>query len=299
MTIPQPTYLIGIPTVLAGKHLVRTVASILGQTIPVLPKSIRIMLDGQDMPQTTLALLPSEIPVKKTAMREGQSAKLADLFATAGTDLIISTNDDVLWAPGTLEKILSRRRASWADIICVGVRPLPPHTMLERILSVGTDIRNEVISRTPGHDTYLVCNGRLVAVSAKIASKLRIPKQIWNNDAYLYFYAKRQGYTVCYIDEPLCAYRDPATFREYMQQTRKFQQSQAENEAYFGPLGKEYAVPTGVRIPALMSVWLRRPFWGSLYVVLYGVTRLAARLFPTPKKHKPYWPIDMSTKELD
>ena len=298
MTIQTPTFTIGIPTVLAGKHLLRTVASILGQKSAVPAGSMRIMLDGQPMPVETLKALPAEMKVRKTAARQGQSAKLDDLFATTRTELIISTNDDVVWAPETMTRILAARKSSWADLICVGVQPLPPHSIMERILSVGTDIKNEVIRRTPGHETYLVCNGRLLAISAKFASKLHIPHEIWNNDAYMYLFAKRNGFTVTYIDEPLCAYRDPATLREYIQQTCKFQQSQGENEKYFGPLDSEYRIPMSLRIPAIAAALRRRPWWGSIYLLLYFATRILAMALPLPKKHKPYWPIDMSTKEL-
>ncbi len=299
MTTPHPSITIGIPTVLAGKHLVRTVASIFEQTIPVSAASVKIMLDGQPMPVSTLRALSPEIRVRKTASRQGQSAKLDDLLATSRSELIISTNDDVVWAQNALERIYAVRQSSRADLICVGVRPLPAHTVMEKILSVGTDIKNEVIRRTPGQQTYLVCNGRLLAVSAKLASKMRVPYNIWNNDAFMYLFAKRNGFTVAYIDEPLCAFRDPATLKEYILQTLKFQQSRKENEAVFGPLGSEYSIPMKVRIPAIFAVLRKRPWWGSIYLVLYLITRLVAVVVPLPQKHKPYWPIDMSTKELD
>lgn len=299
MTTSHPSIIIGIPTVLAGKHLVRTVASILGQTFPVNAACIRIMLDGQPMPESTLRALSPEIRVRKTVSRQGQSAKINDLFASSGSELIISTNDDVVWAQNALERISSVRQSSWADLICVGVRPLPAHTIMEKVLSVGTDIKNEVIRRTPGQQTYLVCNGRLLAVSAKLASKMRVPQTIWNNDAYMYLFAKRNGFTVTYIDEPLCAFRDPATLKEYVLQTLKFQQSRQENEAVFGPLGSEYSIPWKIRIPAIFAVLRNRPWWGSIYLALYCVTRLVAIVVPVPKKHKPYWPIDLSTKELE
>lgn len=295
------TLSIGIPTYIVGDHLVITLRSIYAQDVSKLMRII-VAVDGGKLSSTvSIKVRHPKLHIMPFSKRKGQATRINDIFQYSTSDLLIILNDDVILAPDALSTIIKQYEQTGADLLCVSVEPLPGKSILEKILCVGSDIKQAIIRETKNNDSYLSCNGRIMVLSKRLYKQLILPQNLINSDAYIYMYAKQHTYIYSYIDKPLCFYRDPSKIHEYLHQSSRFQNSERENNQYFQgfALSDVYKTPFWVSLRSLGHVFRYKPIETILYTFIY----LSARLYRValkkiiPKNQK-YWSTDMSTKKI-
>lgn len=296
----QPTITIGIPTYEAGESLVATLTSIYGQSTTDSITRILLVVDGGILPTSIeTAIRHPKLQIIRKEKREGQSARINQIFSLADSDLVVLTNDDVVWEHTALEALLSAHSKQDADLFCAAMIPLPDTSMMQYILEPGVRMTREIARRWNNGDNYLSCNGRLIALNKRIYKTIRLPAQLWNNDAYIYLRVKQLGHRCRFVEDAHCLYKVPQTLREHLRQTRKFRRSHIENQRYVTDnLTKRYQIPRSITIRALTETLFQSPLATIGYMILTAFITAFFFLIPPEDSRLPYWETDQSTKLL-
>ena len=124
------------------------------------------------------------------------------------------------------------------------------------------------------------------------AKHLLLHESIYNNDAYMYFQAKKEGFLPRYIKTHHINYRSPSSLSDHIKQSSRFQNSAIELQRFFTDnLSSEYSIPKTLLIPLLIKNFLINPIYFFGYIGIF----LRAK-FAKPQNLKRAWNIAVSTK---
>lgn len=291
----KPSISVGIPTYEAGPSLVTALQSIYAQTAIDQLREIIVVVDGNTLSRKLLKQIKHpllRVVEKKT--RKGQSARLNDIFHEAKGELLVVTNDDVLLKKTAIEELSKAFQKTSADLLTGYAQPFAGRSFLERCLMVGYELNHVLIGQLK-KDHYLSCNGRLFAASRRFYTKLSIPETLWNNDAYIYFFAKLHKFAYAHVPKAVVRFTSPKTMKEHLKQSAKFQESLRENQALFKQnLTSEYRVPKLAIFSAGLQVGLKKPLTTAGYVCVLVYSRL--RPTHSTRHAVGFWETDRSTK---
>lgn len=293
------TITITIPTHEANDHLVETLKSIYRQTDYKSVKEILVLVDGKKLsPKIARQIKNSKLRVIEYKVRQGQSTRINDSFRHSHSDLTILTNDDVIWRKDALRSTIKTYARTRADLICSRISTMREKTLFGQIQETGQKIVDQIKTDWKHGDNYLSANGRFLAISKNLKKTVTLPKTLWNNDAYLYFWAKTNNFVIAINNTITCEHRLPSNYQEYLNQSRKFKNSFAENQKYFkSDLTKFYKIPFQIKLLHFSISLIREPFLTILHTFLSSSVNFA------PKKGSiistlGYWQTDYSTKQL-
>jgi len=299
LNINNPSTTIGIPTYEAGKSLVTTLNSIYGQTAFADVKKILVVVDGKKKIDKgiLMAVKHHKLEVVYRASRKGQSSRINDILKLTKTKILILTNDDVIWPRNTLKHLLNKSKVSSADLITTTAVPMPARNAIEWTISLGAILTAQISARWKNYHNYLSCNGRLLLLSKPLFSSMKIPSKLWNNDAYIYFFAKYHGFTHLHQPKAEVRYRSPRSLSDHLKQSHKFQFSLSENQAFFNQdLSADYQIPPSETKRALISSLITSPFRTALFILLTLFTRFTSH--KNSHSGVGYWATDTSTKNI-
>lgn len=294
-----PSLTIGIPTYEAKHSLVKTLHTIYRQEYINSVKKILLVVDGNTIEKSILNKIRNDkLQIVYKKKREGQSARINDIFTLTNTDYLFLTNDDIILEDNCLKSIFASISNSNEGLFLCNVRPVKSNSFFQKVLSVGFSINYEIANSWKKGDNYLTCNGRGVVLAKKSYKKIVVPTAIWNNDAFLFFANRMNGYTSTTIPNAIVRYMLPSSISEHIKQSSKFMHSFNENKQYFGPrIIKEYNISLSESLKAISKTFISRPITTVSYLCLFFYTRLDI----VKNKHKPrnsYWETDLTTKSI-
>jgi protoporphyrinogen oxidase len=240
-----PSFTVGIPSYKSGASIINTIESLRGSE-GVGNFDILISVDGPTLDKKIeQKLLEHEVKIIHNPKREGQTARNKQIAELAKTDYLIMTQDDVLFKPDTLEKIISSFRIDPnVTMIAPRVVPLKAQNYFEKILHVGARIVHKTTLEWRDGDNYLASIGRCLAYRTDTVKRFEIDDKVINCDAYYYFENKRQGGNFKYLNEAEVFYRSPKNMNDHLKQVRKFAVSEKEMTSYLRmDLNTEYKTP--------------------------------------------------------
>lgn len=292
----QATLTIGIPTYYGGPSLIETVKSIRSNTAYNQSRVI-VCVDGVPLKKPIeKALQKLEVDIVFSAVRGGQVARIKQIIALCKTPLLVLTQDDVLLDPNALERIVSAFEHD-AKVTMVAACELPtkPTKVLENILEAGQESARLIAESWNKGNNYLTASGRCLAFRSDFVKQFFLPEEIINSDSYLYFENKRQHGKSVYVKNARVYNPLPQKLAEYINQSRKFAISQAENQRYFKRnLASEYAIPFSLKAQSTLLGFARKPLHMTAYIALNLYARFAGRnLFKNAVR---FWETDSSTK---
>ncbi|MBI4130387.1 glycosyltransferase family 2 protein [Candidatus Roizmanbacteria bacterium] len=288
---------VGIPTYEAGDSLVTALESLYHQTYFDHIERVMVVVDGNTIPGRILHKIHNpKLAVVYASQRKGQPSRINDIFNDAHTDLVILTNDDVVLSNDAIEHIVRNFRKTSADLLSCSVTPLPEKTLLERILKVGYEINRSIYLSWNNADNYLSCNGRLLVLSKRFYKTVTVPEKVWNNDAFLYLFAKVHNFSYAHEENAIASYRMPTRLGEHIKQSSKFKQSLEENNNYFrSNIATFYTIPPLLFFRSVFVSLLSKPVLTSFYIMVSLIT--AFSLVPLNSAFG-YWETDSSTKKI-
>lgn len=297
MTQNQPQLTIGIPTFEANISILRTLQSIESQTAYSEIAHIYIALDGTNVTNDTKKYIASrpKVTLLTFAKRSGQSTRINDLCLACKTPYLILTNDDVFFAKNSFAEILKTFRKTGVDLVTTSPKPARASNLLQKIISVGASITAHVVPEWNNSKNYLACNGRLLGLSKRFYSQLNIPKTLWNNDAYIYFFCKKLQLKHLHSIKAVVYYELPYVISEYLSQTSKFSFSHQEINSVLKTTTNQFTIPLNIQLLSIWRTFLKSPMYTLLYIIL----KLTIGFLPKKQKSKfGYWETDRSTKIL-
>ena len=289
---------IGIPTYYGGPALVKAVKTILkSKNVPKF--DLIVTVDGNPLDQLiTKQLTKLSVKILDNKDRKGQFGRIKQLIKLTKTDLLLLTQDDIIFDPRAIANILEIFHTK-PNVTMVGAKvlPTPAETKFEKIVEVGVTGNIKVGENWNNGDNYLLASGRCLAFRTKFVKAFNIPETVINSDAYLYFENKRQGGGFQFASNSIVFNRSPQSLTEHLKQSRKFQISYRENERYSKEdLGNEYKVPTSVKLKVFISQLMQYPLLTPAYLLVNIYTRIAGRNLY--KEATRFWDTDVTTKRV-
>lgn len=298
MKVKNLTYTVGIPTYYGAHGLVKTVKSIKSSK-GVDDFEIIVTVDGNPLSDKVKnALLNQGVKLIENKKRGGQVERIKQLIKLVKNDILILTQDDVLFEKNTLHKIVKHFESN-PKTTMVGARifPMKANTFFEQIVEIGVFLTHCIGDMWNHGDNYLLSSGRCLAFRLDFVKSFEIPVEVINSDAYLYFENKRKGGSFVGLKDAIVYNKSPQNPTENNKQSKKFLASQAENEKYMKhDLTDEYSIPLYVKLRCLVSMFVQKPIIFSLYVFLILQTRFIGKNIYVHKSR--FWDTDTSTKTI-
>lgn len=287
---------VGIPSYNSGESIINTVKSI-QQSRTNHKINVIVSVDGPTMSKDIEAQLKKlAVKIIHNQERQGQTARNAQIANVTKTDLLIMTQDDVVFSPTAIEEITDAfSQDKQLTMVAPSIEPLPSKVVFEEILKSGVSITRSISKGWNNGDNYLSSIGRCLAYRTEMVQQFNIDEKIINCDAFYYFENKRLGGKFAYIDKAKIYYRLPQNMDDHLKQVRKFVVSQSEMNNYLKTdLHTEYTLPRNLFIKAVLSQLVKNP----LNTFLYLATSIYARTRPKSFYNEVtrFWEVDKSTK---
>jgi cellulose synthase/poly-beta-1,6-N-acetylglucosamine synthase-like glycosyltransferase len=294
---PNPlTFTVGIPSYMSGHSLVKTVRS-LRESRGVDDFEIVLAVDGSMDQKVEGKLKKYKVKIFKNKGRGGQTAANNRLMNFAKTDLLILTQDDVVFDKYALKEMInSFAKDPELTMVAPRIWPLNEKVKFEKVVNTGVRIVRNISKSWSEGDNYLSSIGRCLAYRTNKLSEFVVDEKIINCDAYYYFENKRLGGIFKYLDNAVVYYRSPQTLDEHLKQVRKFVVSQEEMSKYLEmDLNEEYKTPKKLFVRSMMKEIISSPFYALAYLLISIYVRTRPKNFY--KEVTRFWDIDKSTKQ--
>ena len=292
------TFTVAIPTYYGGFGLVKTAKSIINSK-GVGKFRLIVSVDGNPLQKEVKAQLKKlgaeDIENKK---RGGQVTRIKQNISLTNSEIIILTQDDVLFDKHAIANILNAFKKN-PNVTMVGARilPTPAKTFFEKIIETGIKVNYFTGKNWKNGDNYLLASGRCLAFKTTQAKKLSIPEEVINADAFLYFENKRKNGQFLAVDTAVVYNKSPQNLKEHLKQSKKFQYSQEELSKYMdASLVKEYSFPKALMVRAFINEFLKNPVYTGLYVLISIYTRIMGKNMYSGATR--FWSTDVSTKKI-
>lgn len=243
-------------------------------------------------------LQKNDVELIENKNESSQIVKQKQILAMTTSDIIILTQDDVLYDKGDLAKIVKAfEKDDNLTMVSVRNQPVKPTNFFEAILNTGTNINNRIAKIWRKGDNYLTVIGRCMAFKTSfIKQKFRMPDNVATTDAYYYFENKKNKGKYKFLPDVPVYFKNPQNLTEHMRKSSRFQYSQLEMSHYFPHLEKEYIKPTNIVMYAMIQEFLSNPIFFVLYLGVYIYTRMK-KLTPSYVLNA-VWEVDSSTKKV-
>lgn len=285
-----------IPTCYGGKSLIKAVRSIYASS-PDQPFSLIIAADTTPIEKPILKEL-RELGAKVIENKQpgSQQSKLNQMTVLSQSDITITTQDDIRFAPGTIKRMVEAFTKD-RDLTMIGPRILPeaPNSLFQKVIQVGNRLTERIALQWRNGDNFLLANGRCLAFRTAHLKKFSMPDRIINGDALYYFENKRFNGKFLHLPTAVVYNKSPAKLKEHLNQTKRFAYSQQELSAlYKKDISEEYLMPKGIVLSALMAEFLHNP----IATIGYCLINLYAKVQKKDQKKvaNPLWGLDVSTK---
>jgi glycosyltransferase involved in cell wall biosynthesis len=275
------------------KHLLQLLLEQKGNNFRL--QHIFVVSDGSNdtTSHEVLSLKDKRIVFKDDRKRLGKSARLEEILRKNTSDVLILMDADIVIEDSSLfSKLIKQANFKKCGILAVNAKPTSPKTFFEHILDAEVYGAQKLSEQWNNGNNYLSFKGCFLALSGDLANKIHVPVKLVNNDAYLYFFAKQEGYTPVYVKDCHVYYHSPRTLNDHIKQSSRYQYAQKELAAYFKNIDREYKIPFVLIAKSLLQTLLVK----HIYLLSYLVTRIMTKM----KKHATVnstWSIAGSTKQ--
>ncbi len=287
---------IGITTRYGSDGLLETVASInRSRNLP--PFRLIILSDAAPLRTDLLSTLQSlGAEVIENPEPSSQAKKQRQILEMTASDIIVFTEDDVLFEEDTLAKGVACFTADpTLDFVSMRSQPMDASTVFEGAINIGSAIVHKVAQRWNNGHNYLTIDGRCMLFRTETLKTISIPDDIVSLDAYLYLAYTERHLKYRYHIDGAVRFRNPQHLDEHRRKSSRFQHEDMEMQRYFPNCDSEFSIPRLLLLKVTSAEVLKQPAQGLLYIVI----TLYTRLFPIApdKALNTLWEVDPSTKK--
>jgi hypothetical protein len=293
-----PTLTVGITTCYGGKSLVKAVESIRNsqgvETFELIIVADRIPITSEIKNR----LKELQVKLIENKFESSAQTKALQILSDCKTDLFLLTQDDVIFEPSTLVKIVTYfMNNPDTTFMCIQNKNFKPETVFEMGTNVGTSLNNRIGKYWNNGDNYLAALGRVMVFPTKWLKRMKHSDKAVSLDAYYYLENKKMGGKFTCLWDAVIYFRNPQNMKEQLRKSSRFQHSRYEMKQFaFKNLEKEYTVPLKVMLRAGLTELVNQPFAFLVYLLIFTYTRLGR--IPAKECLYAVWEIDPSTKKI-
>lgn len=291
------TFTVGITTCYGDDSILDTVKSICASRGVDKSRFIIVADRNPIKPHLKKELKKYGVELIENKIEGSQVKKQKQILKMAKTDILILTQDDVVFEPDTLAAIMNTfEKHPKTTFISVKKQPVRATSLFEDIISVGPSIVNRIVKDWNKGDNYLSSIGRCLAFRTEWIKKMRSPDEIVSSDAFRYFENKKNGGAYEYLPNVAILYKKPQNMKEHLRKSSRFQHQKLEMSRYFGDLSPEYKIPKLILLKSVMLEFLNSPLKLSFFLAVYIYTRLFKSSIQ--QALNPVWEVELSTKKI-
>lgn len=238
------------------------------------------------------------VELHENKRESGQIRKKKQILDMCKTDVIIFTQDDVIFQLDTIAKIMHGFEEK-PEVTFIGVRnePAKESSFIESVISVGTRTAERISQYWNNGDNYLAVIGRCEAFRTGFVKKhFRFMDNVVSTDAFFYFENKKHGGKYLFIKNAKLFFKNPSRIDEHLRKSSRYQHSNLEMSKYFKKEELDYTIPALPILKAGVEEFLTNPVKFILYICLYVFTRISK--IDASTSLKSIWEVDFSTKKI-
>lgn len=289
---------VGITTCYGGESILETVKSI-RESKGIDKFHFIIVADRKPIdPKIKKEFKKYGVELIENKVEGSQFKKKKQILKLCNTDLIVFTNDDVLFGQNTLMSVVKEfQKNKKVTLISVKNQPLQSNSRVENAINVGTNIVNKVANAWNNGDNYLSVIGRFEATRTNwIKRYFELKDDVVSSDQYMYFENKKYGGIYKYLPTVSVYFRNPQSLKEHLRKSSRYQHSKTEMSKYFGYALLDYKIPRLIILKAAVTEFLTNPILFIFYILISIYTRFFKISFK--ESLNPNWQVDTSTKKL-
>lgn len=294
----RPSLTIGISAFNEEKNIKKLLVSLLTQKIRS-AELVKILIFDDGSSDNTYKEISSFSSDKIQCVHDGEnlgkSERLNQIFKTADADVLVLIDADTIPSDNnTIENLVSKITERKYSLASGNPQKKRENNRTSKILEVSAFLQEYVRSRLNGGDNVYSCHGRLIATNRAIYKNIEIPPETVGNDAFIYFVNKTLGGKFLYVSEAKITYKMPGSLKDFSKQRNRFKHSQDMHRAHFSTkinVEKEYSIPKGLLLKAVLWSFLRNP----IYTFRYFFMTFASKFY----NYKPKqigWDVSETTK---
>ena len=227
------------------------------------------------------AIKNKKIKVIDDGKRIGKLSRLNNFYNTVKTQLLVVFDADTLLKDNyTLNEIAKQFLDPQVGLVGGNDTPNIPRNIIEKIGEVWVRAWYKMRFKLNNGDTIHNHKGCVSAGRIEFLNKIKIPKNIFSDDDFLYFSCKKLGYKFKFAEKAVVYYHIPSTYKDYMTQTTRFLNLKHQIAKHFGDwVYEEYKVPLKNKIFGLVSTFFENPLLMSLAVLFQLLQRLTKTMY--------------------
>lgn len=248
-------------------------------------------------PQLKKSLKKFGVELFENKVEGSQPKKQKQILKLCQTDLLILTQDDVLFESKTLIQVVKEfQKNPKVTMVSILNQPIKATNYFESLLNIGTNIANGFAKNWNNGNNYLSSIGRFMAFKTEAIKKFNIPSTVATTDAYYFFENNRKKGIFKYLPNVGVIFKNPQNMTEHLRKSSRFQYSRFEMEHYFGNLKKEYQIPKLAIVKTLIQEFFKNPIKFLLYIGVNLYTKIYK--LDSKKVLNAVWEVDLSTKKV-
>lgn len=236
-------------------------------------ESVKVYCDGCTDDTAAMARNEnwSKVVVIEDQTRKGKTARLQQIFQESHGDLIVLLDADIRIKQKNMISELTRPFAESKVVLTGGnSRPFEPHSFIEKAVFSSFQVFDSSRQWHNGGDNVFGCTGSCMAIRNSVAKLVRLPTNLINEDAYIYFFCTELG-IFKYCERAVVEYSLPKNSRDYIKQVLRSEPTVVKLELYpyFGDrLNYELRRSFFHYIFYIGKVWVKNPVGVSYLMFL-------------------------------
>ena len=293
---------IAIPAFNEEKNIKNLLDKLLSQNFEniVLDKIIVVSDDSTDNTTRIVRSIKNPVIVLiENKKRMGKPASQNIIFKNSSSDILIILDADIIPDTNNFIKNITKPFFSQNNIGITGADTIPalPKTFIQKVINDSHLFKTNIYKKINNGDSIYLCHGRARAFSKAFYSKLIIPADCTQEDAYSYLLCKKNGFKFKFVPDAKVIFNSPATVSDHAMQSLRFSLgNKCLSETFDDELIKnEYHIPAYLLITVFIQFLLKSPLSAISYVLIQLYISTLRHAF---KNNKGAWNVSSSTKNL-
>lgn len=292
------TVTIGIPAFNEERNIVRLLKQLLNQDCDGFVLSeIIVASDGSTdgTVKKVRDLKSKKVSIMNFLSRQGKAAVQNHILQKANADYLILIDADTAVVHKDFLKQLINPLVNGADLTAARVEEVRPRTSIEKIFQASMQWKKELFETVNNGDNVYTCHGRARGFSKRYYKSIHFSHSV-GEDAYSYFFCKRNNFNYQHVPNAHVYYRLPSTFTDHLSQSRRYFASKEIFVKEFGEkyIKEQYMLPLNLTV----SLYFKYSFKNT-WILLYFPLVVAIKIFSIiSRSNSNTWRVATSSKRM-